>query len=220
MDPRLGRGPHPGRGRVAAGLVRQPPALLGRADPAFYDGEKNAYLDAGVIRAVADKVEKRGTNLWYDSTPRRSWMGVKPPRRLAAGLRAHLRPRHARRLARLRLLPRRRARARPGRHQLAGRPLPRGQRPAPRLVPVLALDQRHRLRRPRPTGRSSPTASSSTRSRRRSPRARPTRSPRPATPTSPSTAPTSSASGSPPRTSGTTSRSPRRSSPTSARPTG
>ena len=33
--------------------------------PAFFDAEKNAYLDAGVVRAIADKVEKHGTNLWF-----------------------------------------------------------------------------------------------------------------------------------------------------------
>ena len=33
LDSRLGRGAHPGRGRVAPRLVHQPPALLGRPDP-------------------------------------------------------------------------------------------------------------------------------------------------------------------------------------------
>ena len=37
--------------------------------PAFYGADKKAFLDAGVIRAVADKVEKKGTNLWYESKP-------------------------------------------------------------------------------------------------------------------------------------------------------
>jgi isoleucyl-tRNA synthetase len=36
--------------------------------PAFFGADKKAYLDAGVIRSVADKVEKRGTNLWYESS--------------------------------------------------------------------------------------------------------------------------------------------------------
>jgi isoleucyl-tRNA synthetase len=47
--------------------------------PAFYDGDKKAFLDAGVIRAVADKVEKRGTNLWYDSKPSEILEGVALP---------------------------------------------------------------------------------------------------------------------------------------------
>jgi isoleucyl-tRNA synthetase len=47
--------------------------------PAFYDGEKRAFLDAGVIRAVADKVETRGTNIWYESTPAELLEGVRLP---------------------------------------------------------------------------------------------------------------------------------------------
>jgi isoleucyl-tRNA synthetase len=34
---------------------------------AFYDADKNAYIDAGVIRAVADKIATKGTNFWYDA---------------------------------------------------------------------------------------------------------------------------------------------------------
>src|SRR3954463_16252397 len=37
--------------------------------PAFYDEKKVAYLDAGVVRAVADKIATRGTNYWYDASP-------------------------------------------------------------------------------------------------------------------------------------------------------
>jgi len=47
--------------------------------PAFYGADKRAYLDAGIIRAVADKVEKRGTNLWYESTPGEILGGVSLP---------------------------------------------------------------------------------------------------------------------------------------------
>jgi len=35
---------------------------------AFYGPDKKAYLDAGVVRAVAGKIATRGTNFWYDST--------------------------------------------------------------------------------------------------------------------------------------------------------
>ena len=55
--------------------------------------------------------------------------------------------RHPRRLVRLRLEPRGGA-AVPARADVAGRPLPRGQRPAPRLVPELAA-RRPRHARPR-----------------------------------------------------------------------
>ena len=46
---------------------------------AFYDGAKRAYLDAGVVRAVADKIAARGTNLWYDATPAQILDGVPLP---------------------------------------------------------------------------------------------------------------------------------------------
>jgi isoleucyl-tRNA synthetase len=47
--------------------------------PAFYGPDKRPYLDAGVIRAVADKVERRGTNLWYESSPSEILGGVRLP---------------------------------------------------------------------------------------------------------------------------------------------
>jgi isoleucyl-tRNA synthetase len=47
--------------------------------PAFFGADKRPFLDAGVIRAVADKVEKRGTNLWYESTPAQILDGVALP---------------------------------------------------------------------------------------------------------------------------------------------
>jgi isoleucyl-tRNA synthetase len=47
--------------------------------PAFYDAEKRPFLDAGVVRAVADKVEARGTNLWYEDTAAQILGGVSLP---------------------------------------------------------------------------------------------------------------------------------------------
>ncbi|MDF9834167.1 isoleucyl-tRNA synthetase [Ereboglobus sp. PH5-5] len=46
---------------------------------AFYDDKKNPYLDANVIRAVAEKIEKHGTNYWYDATPAQILEGVALP---------------------------------------------------------------------------------------------------------------------------------------------
>ncbi|MBP7483180.1 MAG: class I tRNA ligase family protein, partial [Lacunisphaera sp.] len=46
---------------------------------AFYGPDKRAYLDGAVVRAVADKVATRGTNLWYDATPAQILEGVKLP---------------------------------------------------------------------------------------------------------------------------------------------
>ena len=47
--------------------------------PAFFDAQKRPYLDASVIRAIADKVEKRGTNLWYDEPAEEILSGVALP---------------------------------------------------------------------------------------------------------------------------------------------
>jgi len=47
--------------------------------PAFFDAKKNAYLDGGVARAVADKIATRGTNFWYDATPSQILEGVALP---------------------------------------------------------------------------------------------------------------------------------------------
>jgi isoleucyl-tRNA synthetase len=46
---------------------------------AFYDAKKNAYLDAGVARAIAAKIEKLGTNFWYDATPTQILEGITLP---------------------------------------------------------------------------------------------------------------------------------------------
>jgi isoleucyl-tRNA synthetase len=48
--------------------------------PAFFDSEKRPFLDPTVIRAIADKVEERGTNLWYDDTPAEILRGVTLPK--------------------------------------------------------------------------------------------------------------------------------------------
>ena len=47
--------------------------------PAFYDANKQAYLDAGVARAIAEKIATRGTNFWYDATPAQILDGVALP---------------------------------------------------------------------------------------------------------------------------------------------
>ena len=47
--------------------------------PAFFDAKKAPYLDAGVARAVAAKLEKLGTNFWYDATPAQILEGVTLP---------------------------------------------------------------------------------------------------------------------------------------------
>ncbi len=46
---------------------------------AFYGPDKRAYIDGGVIRAVADKVATRGTNYWYDAPAAEILAGVALP---------------------------------------------------------------------------------------------------------------------------------------------
>ncbi len=46
---------------------------------AFYGPDKKAYLDAGVIRAVADKIATKGTNFWYEAGPAGILEGIKLP---------------------------------------------------------------------------------------------------------------------------------------------
>lgn len=47
--------------------------------PAFYDAKKNAFLDAKVACAIADKIATRGTNFWYDASPVEILDGVTLP---------------------------------------------------------------------------------------------------------------------------------------------
>jgi isoleucyl-tRNA synthetase len=51
---------------------------------AFYDEKKNAYLDAAVVRAVAAKIEKLGTNFWYDASAAQILDGIALPARWPA----------------------------------------------------------------------------------------------------------------------------------------
>jgi len=46
---------------------------------AFYDDAKKAYLDATVVRAVADKIAQQGTNFWYNATPAQLLEGIALP---------------------------------------------------------------------------------------------------------------------------------------------
>jgi isoleucyl-tRNA synthetase len=74
-----------GEARIRAAVEGRPDWCISRQRAwgvpilAFYDERKRAYLDAGVIRAVADKIEQRGTNFWYESTPAEILDGVARP---------------------------------------------------------------------------------------------------------------------------------------------
>ncbi len=77
--------PASGEGRIRSAVESRPDWCISRQRAwgvpiiAFYDEKKNAYLDAGVIRAVADKIATRGSNFWFDATPTEVLDGVPLP---------------------------------------------------------------------------------------------------------------------------------------------
>ncbi len=77
--------PASGEGRIRSAVESRPDWCISRQRSwgvpivAFYDDKKNAYLDAGVVRAVADKFATAGTNLWYNATAAELLAGVTLP---------------------------------------------------------------------------------------------------------------------------------------------
>jgi isoleucyl-tRNA synthetase len=74
-----------GEARIRSAVESRPDWCISRQRvwgvplPAFFDAQKKAWLDAGVVRAIADKIEEHGTNLWFNASPEQLLAGVKLP---------------------------------------------------------------------------------------------------------------------------------------------
>lgn len=78
--------PASGENRIRAAVEGRPDWCISRQRswgvpiPVFYDADtREAFLDAEVIRGIADKIATAGTNLWFEKTPAELLAGLKVP---------------------------------------------------------------------------------------------------------------------------------------------
>ena len=117
--------------------------------PAFYDAKGEAMLDAQIVRNAADFIEKHGSNIWFEKSAAELWSLVKPANWTGAEAVAKSNDTldvwidsgsssRAVLMRRKELLNIGKSEIGESGNRLAGRRLSRRQRPASRLVSILA----------------------------------------------------------------------------------